>query len=137
MVEWFSPEVHGGILSVDARAGSVETDFDTFEGALLNIIPAQKAGAIAATAGLTDDSGFCPIDAASMRSTLDENVFVTGDASIAGAMPKSAFSANSQAKVAAMTIRADLLSSRLFPAKYSNTCWSLIATDDGVKVGAS
>lgn len=137
MIEWFSPEVHGGILSVDANAGMVETDLDTFEGALLNIIPAQKAGAIAATAGLTNDSGFCPIVAESMRSTVDENIFVTGDASIAGAMPKSAFSANSQAKIAAMTIRGDLLSSRVFPAKYSNTCWSLIATDDGVKVGAS
>ena len=137
MIEWFSPEVHGGIVAVDAEAGTVETDLDTFEGALLNVIPAQQAGAIAHAAGLADDSGFCPIDAASMRSTINEDVFVIGDASIAGAMPKSAFSANSQAKVAAMTIRADLLSSRLFPAKYSNTCWSLIATDDGVKVGAS
>ena len=137
MIEWFPPEVHGGIVAVDVNAGTVETDLDTFEGALLNVIPAQKAGDIAVTAGLADESGFCPIEAASMRSTVDENVFVTGDASIAGAMPKSAFSANSQAKVAAMTIRGDLLSSRVFPTKYSNTCWSLIATDDGVKVGAS
>lgn len=137
MIEWFAPEIHGGIVAVDANAGTVETDLDTFEGALLNVIPGQQAGAIAVTAGLTDDSGFCPIDAESMRSTMDENIFVVGDASIAGAMPKSAFSANSQAKVAAMTIRGDLLSSRLFPVKYSNTCWSLIATDDGVKVGAS
>lgn len=137
MIEWYSPEIHGGIVGVDATAGTVETDFDTFEGALLNIIPAQQAGAIAQITGLADDSGFCPIEADSMRSTLDENVFIIGDASVAGAMPKSAFSANSQAKVAAMTIRSDLLSTRLFPARYGNTCWSLIATDDGVKVGAS
>ncbi|MBW8322500.1 MAG: FCSD flavin-binding domain-containing protein, partial [Rhizobium sp.] len=52
-------------------------------------------------------------------------------------MPKSAFSANSQAKVAAMSVRGELLASKVFPAKYSNTCWSLIAPDDGVKVGAS
>ena len=71
-----------------------------------------------------------------MRSTVDENVFVIGDACIAGAMPKSGFSANSQAKVAAMVIRGDLTGSRVFPAKYSNICWSLIATEDGVKVGA-
>ncbi len=25
----------------------------------------------------------------------------------------------------------------MFPAKFSNTCWSLIDTDDGVKVGAT
>ena len=136
MVEWYGPDVHGGIKSVDVAAGTVETDLDTFKGDLLNIIPAQKAGMIAAAAGLTDDSGFCPIDATSMRSTVDENIFVIGDASIAGAMPKSGFSANSQAKVAAMNIRGDLISSKVFPAKYSNTCWSLIETDDGVKVGA-
>ena len=136
MVEWYGPDVHGGIKGVDVNAGTVETDLDTFEGALLNIIPAQKAGVIAASAALTDDSGFCPIDAASMRSTMDENIYVIGDASIAGAMPKSGFSANSQAKVAAMNIRGELTGSKVFPAKYSNTCWSLIETDDGVKVGA-
>ena len=136
MVEWYGPNIHGGIASVDVNAGTVETDLDTFKGALLNIIPAQKAGMIAAEAGLTDDSGFCPIDPASMRSTMDGNIFVIGDACIAGAMPKSGFSANSQAKVASMNIRGDLTGSKVFPAKYSNTCWSLIETDDGVKVGA-
>ena len=136
MIEWYGPTVHGGIESVDVSTGAVETGIDTFRGDLLNIIPAQKAGKIAAEAGLTDDSGYCPIDAASMRSAQDENVFVIGDASIAGAMPKSGFSANSQAKVAAMNIRGDLIGSKVFPAKYSNTCWSLIETDDGVKVGA-
>ena len=136
MIEWYGPDVHGGIDAVDVNSGTVETDLDTFQGALLNIIPAQKAGAIAAAAGLTDDSGFCPIEAGSMRSTVDEAVFVIGDACIAGDMPKSGFSANSQAKVAAMTIRGDLVGSKVFPAKYSNTCWSLIETDDSIKVGA-
>ena len=52
-------------------------------------------------------------------------------------MPKSGFSANSQAKVAAMAIRGELTGSRVFPAKYSNTCWSLVGNDDGIKVGAT
>ncbi|WP_193177378.1 NAD(P)/FAD-dependent oxidoreductase [Oricola nitratireducens] len=136
MIEWYGPTVHGGIGAVDVVAGTVETDLDTFRGDLLNIIPAQKAGAIASQAGLTDESGFCPIDGETMRSTEDENIYVLGDASIAGAMPKSAFGANSQAKVAAMTIRGELTGSKVFPARYSNTCWSLIETDDAVKVGA-
>jgi len=136
MIEWIPPEIHGGILGVDAIVGTVETDFDTFEGSLLNIIPAQKAGVIAADAGLADDSGFCPIVAESMRSTMDDSIFVIGDASIAGAMPKSGYSANSQAKVAALNIRGDLTDSRVFKAKYANTCWSLISPENGVKVGA-
>ena len=136
MVEWYGPDVHGGIVNVDAKSGTIETDLDEFSGAVLNIVPGQQAGSIASVAGLTDDSGFCPIDADSMRSTVDENVFVLGDASIAGAMPKSGFSANSQAKVAAAAIVGDLTETEVGPANYANTCWSLIATDDGVKVGA-
>lgn len=136
MIEWYGPTVHGGIESVDPDAGTVETGLDTFHGDLLNIIPAQKAGAIAAEAGLTNDSGFCPVEADSMRSAVDDAIFVIGDASIAGAMPKSGFAANSQAKVAAMTIRGELTGTKLFPARYSNSCWSLIEEDDAVKVGA-
>ncbi|WP_417434108.1 FCSD flavin-binding domain-containing protein [Hoeflea sp.] len=136
MIEWYGPDVHGGIEGIDVNAGTVETGLDTFKGAFMNVIPAQKAGAIAAAAGLTDDSGFCPIEPESMRSSVDEAVFVIGDACIAGDMPKSAFSANSQAKVAAMNVRGDLIGSKVFPAKFANTCWSLIEADDSIKVGA-
>ena len=60
-----------------------------------------------------------------------------GDAAAQGDMPKSGFAANSQAKVCAMAVRGALTGSRVFPPKFSNTCWSLIDTDDGVKVGAT
>lgn len=40
------------------------------------------------------------------------------------------------ATVAAMNIRGDLTDSRVSPAQYANTCWSLISPDNGVKVGA-
>jgi NADH dehydrogenase FAD-containing subunit len=102
-----------------------------------NVIPAQKAGRIAELAGITNEAGWAPVVPADMRSRMDPNIFVLGDASQQGDMPKSGFAANSQAKVAANAIRHELTGSRLFPARYSNTCWSLIATDDGVKVGAS
>ena len=36
-----------------------------------------------------------------------------------------------------MSIRAALTGSRAFPAKYSNTCWSLISPENAVKVGAA
>lgn len=137
MIEWISPDIHGGIVEVDVHAGTVETDFDTFEGKLLNIIPKQQAGAIVHQAELVNETGYCEIDSDSMRSVVDEQIFVLGDASIAGAMPKSGFSANSQAKIAAMHVLGDLIQGRIFAAKYANTCWSMIGTDDGVKVGAS
>jgi len=137
MVEWIPASILGSIKSVDAKTGKIETDLDVFNADVANVIPAQAAGAIAAAAGLTNDTGFCPIVPGSMQSQVDENVYVLGDSSIAGDMPKSAFSANSQAKVCANAVRGALTGSRVFPAKFSNTCWSLIATDDGVKVGAN
>ena len=72
-----------------------------------------------------------------MQSRADDNIHVLGDAALQGDMPKSGFSANSQAKVCAMAVRGALTGSTVFPPRYSNTCWSLIGTDDGVKVGAS
>jgi sulfide dehydrogenase [flavocytochrome c] flavoprotein chain len=138
MVEWLGPKVHDGLKSVDPRTGTVVTGFETYKNAaLVNVIPAQMAGAIARDSKLTNASGYCPIKPESMQSTVDANVYVLGDASIAGDMPKSAFSANSQAKVAAMMIRGELTGSRTFPARYTNTCWSLLETDDTVKVGGT
>ena len=81
------------------------------------------------TAGI-NKGDWCPIVAGSMQSQADENIYVLGDASIAKSMPKSGFSANSQAKVAANHIRGSLTGSKVFPARYSNTCWSLVATKD-------
>ncbi|MDQ2078961.1 NAD(P)/FAD-dependent oxidoreductase [Xanthobacteraceae bacterium Astr-EGSB] len=137
MIEWQDPNMHGGIKSVNPKTGEIVTDLGSYKAALANVIPAQMAGKIARDAGLADASGFCPIDPDNMKSKMDPNVFVVGDASIAGDMPKSAFSANSQAKVAAMIVRSELTSSRAFPARYNNTCWSLIAPDDDVKVGGA
>ena len=136
MIEWLGPKVHDGIKSVDPKTNTVVTGFETYKDcAFVNVIPAQMAGEIARSAGLAPAGGYCAIDAATMKSTADANIFVLGDACIAGDMPKSAFSANSQAKVAAMTIRGELTSARTFPARYVNTCWSLVAPDDTIKVG--
>jgi sulfide dehydrogenase [flavocytochrome c] flavoprotein chain len=137
MIEWQDPKVHGGIKGVDAQTGEVKTDLANYKADLANVIPAQMAGKIARDAALADQTGFCPIDPENMKSKMDANIFVVGDACIPGDMPKSAFSANSQAKVAAMIVAGELANARIFPARYSNTCWSLIETDDDVKVGGT
>ncbi|MCG5236402.1 NAD(P)/FAD-dependent oxidoreductase [Xanthobacter oligotrophicus] len=136
MIEWMAPDISDGLKWVDPKTSTVVTGFETYrDAALVNVIPAQMAGAIARQAGLADASRWCPIDPDSMASRMDAAIFVIGDAAIPGDMPKSAFAANSQAKVAAMKVRADLIGARAFPARYANTCWSLITPDDAVKVG--
>jgi NADPH-dependent 2,4-dienoyl-CoA reductase/sulfur reductase-like enzyme len=138
MIEWVPGDFGGTVAAVDPQAMTVTTeDGDVIAADVVNCIPPQQAGAIAAAAGATDDSGWCPVAADSMASTLVEDVVVLGDAAIAGDMPKSAFSANSQAKVAAMVLRHQLTGSRLFPSRYRNTCWSSTAPADTVKIGAN
>src|SRR5882724_2515590 len=137
MVEWQDSKMHGGVKNVDAKTMTVKTDLGEYKAQLINVIPAQMAGKIARDAGLANQTGFCPINPDNMRSTIDANITLIGDACIPGDMPKSGFSANSQAKVAAVMIRGELANGRTFPARYTNTCWSLIETDDTVKVGGS
>lgn len=137
MISWIGPEFGGGAVEVRPDTMEVVVDGEVTKVDACNVIPGQMAGKIAAIAGVTDDKGWAPVDPFSMKSKMDENVFVLGDSAAQGDMPKSGFAANSQAKVAAMTVRAELTGSKAFPAKYTNTCWSLLAPEDGVKVGAS
>ena len=113
----------------------VVVDGEAMKVDVCNVIPGQQAGHIAALAGITNEAGWAPVVPHTMQSRADENIHVLGDASQQGDMPKSGFSANSQAKVCAMAVRGALTDSKVFPARFSNTCWSLIGTDDGVKVG--
>ena len=135
MIEWIPASVSGGLKRVNPDTMEFVTDIDTIKADAACVVPAQKAGAIAQIAGVAKGD-WCPINPATMQSKIDESIHVLGDASVASAMPKSGFSANSQAKVAANAIRGALAGSKVFPARYANTCWSLIATNDGVKVGA-
>ena len=137
MIEWIGPDFGGDKVEVRPDSMEVVVDGEVTKVDVCNVIPAQKAGRIAEIAGITNDKGWAPVVPATMQSRMDENIHVLGDSSHQGDMPKSGFSANSQAKVCAMAIRGALLGSKVFPAKYSNTCWSLIDTDDGIKVGAS
>ncbi|SEM88623.1 NADH dehydrogenase, FAD-containing subunit [Roseovarius tolerans] len=136
MVERIGPDFGGENVSVDTEAMTIDIDGMVENVDICNVIPAQKAGRIADMAGVTEGN-WAPVNAADMSSKVDPDVHVLGDAAAQGDMPKSGFAANSQAKVCAMAVRGALTGSKVFPAKFTNTCWSLIAEDDGVKVGAT
>jgi hypothetical protein len=136
MIERIGPDFGAENVSVNVDTMEIDVDGEIIKADVANIIPAQRAGNICQIAGV-NDGNWAPVVPASMQSKVDPNVYVLGDSSAQGDMPKSGYSANSQAKVASMMIRGELTGSQVFPARYSNTCWSLIATDDGVKVGAS
>ena len=137
LIEWVPLEITGGIEMVDIKAMTVKTTSETVKASVANIIPAQRAGRIAQVAGLADKSGWCPVEPATLASKLQPDIHLVGDAIIPGDMPKSGYSANSQAKACALAVRVALTDAKAFPPRFRNTCWSLLATDDAVKVGAT
>ena len=125
------------VVRVEPNTCEVEIkDGTKWKGDVVNVIPPQRAGEIAIKAGCADGD-WCPINPENFSSKRVKDVYVLGDASIADDMPKSAFSANSQAKVVAADILTELARKERFPARYRNTCWSLLAPDDDVKIGAN
>lgn len=137
MIEWVKGTA-GGILNlVDVNNRMVYNEVgDSFKGDVINVIPPQKAGTLAHTAGLTDQTGWCPVDQRTFESKMHKDIHVIGDASIAGKMPKSGFAANSQGKVCAAAIASSLGGYEMPDPSYVNTCYSLVAPDYGISVAA-
>ena len=134
LLEWVPLSKGGKVVSVDPATRTLVTDFAKHQAKVANVIPPQKAGRIADVAGVTDRSGWCPIDPVSFESKLQAGIHVIGDAAIAGAMPKSAFAANSQAKTCAAAVARLLTGAAPSAPKLINTCYSLVAPDYGISV---
>nr|WP_320109763.1 NAD(P)/FAD-dependent oxidoreductase [Rhodopseudomonas sp. P2A-2r] len=134
MVEWVALSQGGKVTSVDPATNTLTTDFGKHTAQVANVIPPQKAGAIAVLAGAVDKTGWCSIDPVSFESRLVPNIHVIGDACIAGAMPKSAFSANAQAKACAGAVVTLLAGNAPPQPKLINTCYSLVTPDYGISI---
>ena len=134
LLEWVPLSKGGQVVSVDAATRTLVTDFGQHKPAVANVIPPQKAGRIAEAAGVADRTGWCPIDPVTFESKLQPGIHVIGDAAIAGAMPKSAFAANSQAKTCAAAVVQLLTGGAPSAPKLINTCYSLVAPDYGISV---
>jgi len=136
MIEWVSG-AEGGILEgVDAKNMTLIGEVDEYKGDVVNIIPPQSAGHIAHVAGLTDDSGWCPVDQKTFESSIHQDIHVIGDACKAGKMPKSGYAANSQGKVCAKAVVAHLNGNDVEEPSYVNTCYSIVAPKHGFSVAA-
>jgi sulfide dehydrogenase [flavocytochrome c] flavoprotein subunit len=133
-IEWVPGGEGGKVTRVDPATLTVYTEMDEHKGGVVNVIPAQHAGHIAHVADLVDDSGWCPVNLKTFESSKHKDVYVIGDASIATGLPKSGYSANSEAKVAAAAIVATLSGKEPGDPSYVNTCYSLIHPDYGISV---
>lgn len=134
-IEWVGLSNDGRVTRVDAAKREVTTEFGTVHKAsVLNVVPPQKAGVIAERAGVTNESGWVPVNPRTFESERVKDIYVVGDATVAAPMPKSGFAANAQGKVAAAAIVASLEGTDTVDPYWANTCYSLINPDYGISV---
>ena len=124
------------VSGVDTAAGAfVVEGVESVRGDVLNLIPPQRAGAIAARADLVEEGGhWCPVDPRSFESTRHPGVHVIGDAAIAGAMPKSGYAANAQAKVCALNVLALMNGKPPHELDGINVCYAAIGEDEDISI---
>ena len=136
LIEWVSFSEGGNVVAVEPDTMTVHTDFDTFQPDVANIVPPQRSARIVDTAGLAEGDDWCRVDQRTFASRIVPNIHILGDAIIAGAMPKSGFSANSQAKVCAHAIASLLAGEDPPEPAFINTCYSLLSAEYGISVAA-
>ncbi len=133
-LEWVSGTAGGKVERIDAGAMTVTTQAgETIKGDVINFIPPQKAAQLAFDMDLVDGR-YCPVDGATMESMRHPGIHVIGDAAIAGDMPKSGYSANTQAKLVALQINRLLTGQDLVEPMYSNVCFSRVSAEYGVSI---
>ncbi len=135
-LEWRGASDDGRVIRVDPDAMAIHTDFENIRADVANIIPPQQAAHITEAAGVTDKTGWCPVNGMSFESKQRKDIYVIGDASIANPMPKSAFSANLQAKICAVAVARSLMDLPPEPTKLVNTCYSFVTPDEAVSISA-
>lgn len=125
-------------VDIDATGRVLKFDVqDDVQADVVNLIPPQRAGAIAVQAGLATANGrWCEVDFLSFESKGAPGVHVIGDAiQTAPLMPKSGHMANQHGKVAAAAVVA-MLAGHAPDASplYTNTCYSFTAPDEAMHV---
>jgi sulfide dehydrogenase [flavocytochrome c] flavoprotein chain len=96
---------NAAVTQVDSASKTIVTSQGTFKGAVLNVIPNQRAGQIVSGAGLVNDptGRWAVVNPLNYASTVHPDIHILGDSQGTG-QPKSGHMANSQAKVCADAI---------------------------------
>lgn len=125
-IEWISPLDGGAVERVDAKTRTLYTSRGAQRVAVANVIAPQAPAQLAADAGLSAGHGWCPVAPESFESKHVAGVHVIGDACSAGAMPKSASAARSQALACAGAIVQMLGGKPASTAQLDSVCYSML-----------
>lgn len=139
MIDYIPASKDGKVVRIDPKNKTLYTELGTtIRADVINIVPAQRAGDIAMASGLSgkEDGGWCPVDHQTFESKLVPGVYVIGDSSSAGPIPKSGHMANNIAKMAAASIVSAFRGGKRPPSSLVNTCYSLVGPDYGISIAA-
>jgi sulfide dehydrogenase [flavocytochrome c] flavoprotein subunit len=124
-IEWVSKSSGGKVVYFDKKENYVKTSNGSkIKADFINIIPNQKAAAIITKSELNVDKDWCDVNPMTFELKNFKDIFVIGDSIDAGDMPKSAFSANSQAKILATNLVNRIYEKDLLNPVFLNTCYS-------------
>ena len=127
-------------IEIDGNNKTITTDTgETIQAEVVSYIPTMKASKLTYDAGLVQSGTgafdmakrWCPINHETFESTMTgkEGIYIIGD-SIRSNLPKSGYSANSQAKACAIAITAKIKGLNPTPQSIiTNGCYSFIAKD--------
>jgi sulfide dehydrogenase [flavocytochrome c] flavoprotein chain len=123
------------VIGVDPGAREVRTEFDRVRYDVLNLIPPQRAGAIAVQADLVGgDKRWCEVNHVTYESVKQPGIHVIGDATIGLPVPKSGNVANAMGKIAAASV-VSLINGKQPPTLApGNTCYSWVSDREAIAV---
>lgn len=124
-------------IDFDLKTNSLKLQTEDVKADLFNVVPPQRAGAIAAPL-VTANRQWVGVDFRTFESVKAPGVHVLGDATLAApGMPKSGFMANNHAKVAADAVIALLTGQPVNEAPIiANTCYSFVSEREVVHVAS-
>ena len=127
------------VKDVEVASNTAILEFDKFQADVLNVIPPQRAGNIAAQSGIKlVNNRWVDINWQSMESTSTPGIHILGDAIFpAPTMPKSGHMANQHGKLAAAAILNLLAGEAPNPAPLvMNTCYSYVDGKNAIHVAS-
>ncbi len=137
LIDWLPAAEGGKVSELDAKNMIIHsTSGEQHKADVINLIPPQQAGNIAVVSDLVNGSGWCPVHHQTFESMRYKDIHVIGDASIAKPMPKSGYSANSQAKVCAIAIVRALQGKEMLTPNFLNACYAVLGKDYAISVAA-
>ena len=124
------------VEKIDVGAKEVTTEpGDKVKYDVINLIPPQRAAAIAVEANLVGgDKRWCEVDHVTYESATQKNIHVVGDSTIGLPVPKSGNIANAMGKICATAI-VHLLNGKEPPViAPGNTCYSWVNDKEAIAV---